>query len=37
MRDDRERLVDIREAIDRIEKYASKGCRMFETDELIRV
>lgn len=36
MRDDHERLEDIREAIDRIEKYASKGCRMFETDELIQ-
>ena len=36
MRDDRERLFDILEAIERIEKYASKGRPAFEDDELIQ-
>lgn len=37
MRDDRERLRDILEAIDNIEKYASRGKEVFEQDELIQV
>jgi uncharacterized protein with HEPN domain len=36
MRDDRERLLDILEAIERINKYASKGRAVFEEDELIQ-
>ena len=36
MRDDRERLLDIIEAIERIEKYASEGKEGFENDELIQ-
>ena len=36
MRDDRERLLDIQEAIERIEKYASQGREMFDRDELIQ-
>jgi uncharacterized protein with HEPN domain len=36
MRDDRERLLDILEAIERIEKYTSKGREAFEDDELIQ-
>ncbi len=36
MRDDRERLLDIREAIERIEKYAVRGREAFEQDELIQ-
>jgi uncharacterized protein with HEPN domain len=36
MRDDRERLLDIEEAIERIERYASKGKVAFEQDELIQ-
>ncbi len=36
MRDDRERLLDIREAIERIEKYAARGRKNFESDELIQ-
>lgn len=34
MRDDHERLLDIREAIERIEKYAGQGRETFEHDEL---
>ena len=34
MRGDRERVIDILDAIDRIEKYASKGRPLFEEDEL---
>ena len=37
MRDDRERLFDIQEAIERIERYASRGREAFETEELIQV
>jgi uncharacterized protein with HEPN domain len=37
MRDDGERLRDILEAIEHIEKYAVKGRAAFETDELIQV
>jgi len=36
MRDDRERLLDIQEAIERIEKYALRGRESFERDELIQ-
>ena len=36
MRDDRERLLDIQEAIARIEKYAAQGREAFEHDELIQ-
>jgi uncharacterized protein with HEPN domain len=37
MRDDRERLRDIVEAIERIEKYAATGRQRFERDELVQV
>ncbi|HJQ68736.1 MAG TPA: DUF86 domain-containing protein [Blastocatellia bacterium] len=36
MRDDRERLLDVLEAIERIEKYAARGRESFEQDELIQ-
>ena len=36
MRSDRERLLDIQEAIERIEKYAGQGSSAFEQDELIQ-
>jgi hypothetical protein len=36
MRDDQERLLDILEAIEKIEKYANQGRHAFETDELIQ-
>lgn len=36
MRDDRERLLDIQEGIERIEKYALRGRKVFESDELIQ-
>jgi uncharacterized protein with HEPN domain len=36
MRDDRERLLDIQEAIERIERYAARGREAFERDELIQ-
>jgi uncharacterized protein with HEPN domain len=36
MRDPRERLLDMLEAIERIERYASKGRSRFENDELIQ-
>ncbi len=36
MRSERERLLDILEAIERIEKYAAKGKRAFKNDELIQ-
>jgi uncharacterized protein with HEPN domain len=36
MRDDQRRLLDIAEAIERIETYASKGREAFEGDELIQ-
>ena len=35
MRNDRERLLDIVEAIERINKYAARGRGAFEKDELI--
>ena len=37
MRDDRERLRDILEAINNIEKYANRGKEVFEQDELIQI
>jgi len=36
MRDDRERLRDILEAISNIEKYAAQGKAAFEQEELIQ-
>ena len=36
MRDNRERLLDIQEAIANIEKYASHGHEAFDHDELIQ-
>jgi uncharacterized protein with HEPN domain len=36
MRDDRERLLDLREAIERIEKYTAGGRAALERDELIQ-
>lgn len=36
MRDDRERLLDILEAIERIDRYAVRGREAFENDELIQ-
>ena len=36
MRDYRERLLDILEAIERIEKYAAHGRENFENDELVQ-
>jgi uncharacterized protein with HEPN domain len=36
MRDDRERLLDIKEAIENIQKYISRGKLTFTNDELIQ-
>ena len=36
MKEDRDRLEDILEAIERIERYAEKGRNIFEADELIQ-
>ena len=36
MRDDRERMPDIQEAIARIEKYAGRGREAFKQDGLIQ-
>src|SRR5262245_53380977 len=36
MRDDRERLLDIQEAIAKVEKYSTRGQAAFEQDELIQ-
>jgi uncharacterized protein with HEPN domain len=36
MRDDRERLLDIQEAIENIKKYASRGKKAFENEELVQ-
>ena len=36
MRNDRQRLLDIQEAIERIEKYTAQGRTAFEQDELIQ-
>lgn len=37
MRDDREKLYDILEAIERIDRYATLGKERFEEDELVQV
>lgn len=37
MRGDRERLLDVLEAIERIERYSSKGRAAFYDDELIQI
>lgn len=37
MREHRERLLDILEAIERTEKHAEKGRAVFERDELVQV
>lgn len=37
MRDSRERVLDILEAIERIEKYAAGGRESFDRDELVQV
>ncbi len=37
MRDDQGRLQDILEAIERIEKYAVRGKRAFDEDELLQI
>jgi uncharacterized protein with HEPN domain len=36
MRDDRERLLDIHEAIENVRKYAARGKDAFRNDELIQ-
>ena len=36
MRDDNERLLDILESIENIEKYAVRGKNIFENDELVQ-
>jgi uncharacterized protein with HEPN domain len=36
MRDDRERLSDVLEAIERVEKYAVRGCSALASDELLQ-
>jgi uncharacterized protein with HEPN domain len=36
VRDDRERLLDILEAIDRVDKYAVRGRDVFDRDELVQ-
>ena len=36
MRDVRERLLDIQEAIERIDRYAAQGRTAFDSDELIQ-
>lgn len=37
MRDDRQTLLDMLEAVSSIEKYASKGQELFFNNELIRI
>jgi uncharacterized protein with HEPN domain len=37
VRDDRERLLDVLEAIERIERYAARGRAEFEANELVQV
>ena len=37
MRSDRERLQDILEAIERIERHANQGRELFEKDELVQI
>lgn len=36
MRDDRERLLDIREAIERVERYTTAGRATFDQSELVQ-
>jgi uncharacterized protein with HEPN domain len=36
MRDDRERILDMLEAIENIERYSGKGQAAFDSDELIQ-
>ncbi len=36
MRDDRDLLRDVLEAIERIEKHTGRGCQAFESDDLIQ-
>lgn len=36
MRDDRSRLLDVIEAIERIERYAARGREAFDRDELLQ-
>jgi len=37
VRGDRERLLDILEAIEKIEKYAARGRGVYEQDELVQI
>lgn len=37
MRNDRERLADILEALDKIERYTPRGKQAFENDEMFQV
>jgi uncharacterized protein with HEPN domain len=37
MRSDRERLIDILEAIEKIERYVSRGKKAFDSDELLQI
>lgn len=37
MRSDRDRLTDVLESIERIERHTSAGRQVFDTDELIQV
>lgn len=37
MRSDRERLIDILETIEKIERYVSRGKRAFDSEELLQV
>lgn len=37
MRDDRQRILDILEAIEKIEKYTGGGQAAFERDELVQI
>ena len=36
MREDRERLLDIRDAIERIERYSARGRAAFDAEELVQ-
>jgi uncharacterized protein with HEPN domain len=36
VRDDRERVLDMREAIERIERYSSRGRQAFDAEELVQ-
>ena len=36
MRDDQERLLDIQETIERVERYAAQGREVFESNELVQ-